>query len=106
MKKFIIPLVFFVLTGLSPVMANSSSSSVDKSIATNERKLSNKEAKQLVNRLKDIRDMDMNNLSDDQKRDLQKEVKDIKDNLKKNAGVVIYLSAAAIIIIILLILLL
>ncbi|MCF6129619.1 hypothetical protein L1S35_08040 [Flavobacterium sp. AS60] len=58
----------------------------------------------LLNRLKEIKDMDKSNLSRAEKKELRKEVKEIKATMKaSNNGV--YLSVGAIIIIILLLIL-
>jgi hypothetical protein len=103
MKK-LIPFAFAIMLGLTPALANNNATADNKTVANTERKLSNAEAKLLVNRLKQIQKMDLKNLSSEQKQQLRTEVQDIKESLKTN--VVIYLSAAAIIIIILLILLL
>ena len=103
MKKLIL-LASFLLTATP--MLTSAKPATDKAVAATERKLNNAEAKQLVNRLKEIKAMDLKNMSSVQKQELRKEVKGINETLKQNAGVAIYLSAAAIIIILLLILLL
>lgn len=60
----------------------------------------------LVNRYNEIENMDKSGLSSSEKKQLRKESSDIKDELKAQDGVVIYLSGAAILIIILLIILL
>lgn len=58
----------------------------------------------LLNRLKEIRDMDKSNLSRAEKKSLRKEVKEIKTTMKASSNG-IYLSIGAIIIIILLLIL-
>lgn len=63
------------------------------------------EVKNMLNRLEEIKKMDKSNMSRAEKKELRKEVKTIKANLKaSNHG--IYLSVGAIIIIILLLILL
>lgn len=58
-------------------------------------------SQQLMNRLKEIRDMDKSHLTSSEKRDLRKEVREIRKQGKNG----IYLSVGAIIIIILLLIL-
>jgi hypothetical protein len=60
-------------------------------------------SQQLTNRLIEIRDMDKSNLTRAEKRELRKEVKQIKKDSKRSG---IYLSVGAIIIIVLLLILL
>lgn len=60
-------------------------------------------AKQIETRLVEIRNIDKSNLSSSEKKELRKEVKDLKKQAKSNG---IYLSVGAIIIIILLLILL
>jgi hypothetical protein len=62
-------------------------------------------AQQLLNRLEEIKDMDKSELSGSEKKELRKEVKGIKKEMKTISGGV-YLSVGAIIIIILLLILL
>ena len=61
-------------------------------------------AQQLINRLEDIKAMDKSELSRLEKKSLRKEVKGIRNELKRSSGGV-YLSVGAIIIIILLLIL-
>ena len=61
------------------------------------------EVRSLMNRLEEIRDMDKTNLESSEKKELRREVREIKRELR---GKGIYLSTGAIIIIVLLILLL
>jgi len=62
------------------------------------------EVKVMLNRLEEIKDMDKSNLSRSEKKELRKEVKAIKAELK-STGNGVYLSVGAIIIIILLLIL-
>jgi hypothetical protein len=59
-------------------------------------------SQQAMNRLMEIKNMDKSNLTSEQKRELRKEVKAIRDDRRRNG---IYLSVGAIIIIILLLIL-
>lgn len=63
------------------------------------------EAEALLSRLNEIKAMDKSNLSSSEKKQLRKEVREIKSNLKNNNNG-IYLSVGAVIIIILLLILL
>jgi len=63
------------------------------------------EVRVMLNRLDEIKEMDKSALSRSEKKELRKEVKTIKKNLKKS-GQGIYLSASAIIIILLILILL
>ncbi|TRX39733.1 hypothetical protein [Flavobacterium restrictum] len=60
--------------------------------------------KVMLNRLNEIKDMDKSNLSSTEKKELRKEVRTIKANLK-SSGNGVYLSVGAIIIVILLLIL-
>jgi hypothetical protein len=78
-------------------------------VAANETPMANTEkpnndarAQQLMNRLKEIRDMDKSHLTSSEKRELRKEVRHIKKDNSKG----VYLSVGAIIIIVLLLILL
>jgi biopolymer transport protein ExbD len=96
--KKIIPLalVLFSLTIMSPVTASNATPGT-KDIPKEQL------AKQIESRLVEIKKMDKSNLSQAEKRELRKEVKDLKKQAKTNG---IYLSVGAIIIIILLLILL
>lgn len=72
---------------------------------TTEKPVESAEATQLLRRLDEIKAMDKSELSKDEKKDLRKEVKGIKKELRAVAGGV-YLSVGAIIIIVLLLILL
>lgn len=63
------------------------------------------EVKNMLNRLEEIKEMDKSNMSRSEKKELRKEVKTIKANLRATSNGV-YLSVGAIIIIILLLILL
>lgn len=68
--------------------------------------LSKEEAQMLVSRLFEIRKLDKNLLTLNDKKVLRKEVNGIKEKLQKADGVVFYISGTAIIIILLLLILL
>ncbi|HMC01398.1 MAG TPA: hypothetical protein VKN14_10230 [Flavobacteriaceae bacterium] len=64
------------------------------------------EIKMMVDRVNEIKDMDKSNLTRSEKKELRKELRTIKKDLKKRAGKGIYISTGAIIIILLLIIIL
>jgi hypothetical protein len=106
--RIILRVILFVILALSTSsgFANKSEANANRETGR-ENKMNNAEAKRLVSRLHDIRDMDKKALTSDQKRDLRKEVNNIKEQMQKSRpGYVIYISATALIIILLLILLL
>lgn len=96
LKKFIrVLLVTMCITLVSPAFANgipATKSEVPKEVR----------AKQIENRLVEIRDLSKTNLTSEEKKDLRKEVKSLRREARSNG---IYLSVGAIIIIILLLIL-
>ena len=70
-----------------------------------ENKLSAEEVSRLTKRVEEIRDMDKSNLTVTEKRELRKELRTTKENVRKDGGY-IYISAGTVIIILLLIILL
>jgi hypothetical protein len=70
-----------------------------------ENKLSDEEVSRLTKRVEEIRTMDKSALTVVEKRALRKELRGIKETVKKNGGV-IYISGGAILIIILILILL
>ena len=107
MKSFIMAMVF----GITMASAdNSTNEKSDKTkveeITASSGKLSGEETKLLISRLYEIRSLDRNLLTMNDKKILRKEVNGISEKLHKDGGVVFYLSGTAIIIIILLLILL
>jgi hypothetical protein len=105
--RTILRFVLFVFLALSasPGFSNSEVKAIKEN--TKENRMSNSEAQRLLSRLREIRGMDKSALTTDKKKDLRKEVNNIKDQVQKNRpGYFIYISLTALIIIILLILLL
>lgn len=104
MKKtiFIALLMIFSL-GASTAFAGKSDS---KSIApaATENKLSTEELSKMKNRVEEIRKMDKSEMTVTEKRELRKESKGIKENVRKN-GEVIYISGGTILLIIIILLL-
>lgn len=108
MKKSIFG--FLMIFMLSATMAfageNNLKAASDNSAAVvkTENKLSAEEVTRLTKRVEEIRSMDKSELTSVEKRELRKEVKGIKENVRKN-GEVIYISGGTILLIILIIIL-
>jgi len=108
MKKSIFG--FLMIFMLSATMAfageNNLKAASDNSAAVvkTENKLSAEEVTSLKNRVEEIRAMDKSELTSVEKRELRKEVKGIKENVRKN-GEVIYISGGTILLIILIVIL-
>nr|WP_294939335.1 hypothetical protein [uncultured Flavobacterium sp.] len=101
---FLKAVVFFIMMNVT-VSAYSFTTETDPVTTATPAKTEDVRGQQLVERLKEIRDMDKSELSRAEKKELRKEVKAIKKELAvDHKG--IYLSVGAIIIIILLLILL
>jgi len=72
---------------------------------TTENKLSEEEISRLTSRVEEIRDIDKTNLTTKEKRELKKELKEIKENVKRSGGAV-YIGTGTLILIIILVILL
>lgn len=70
-----------------------------------ENKLSEEEVARMTKRIEEIRDMDKSDLTMKEKRELRKELKTTKENLRRDGGY-IYISVATVALIVLLVLLL
>jgi len=70
-----------------------------------ENKLSEEEISRLTRRVEEIRDMDKTDMTGKEKRELKKELKGIKENVR-NSGGIVYISAGTLILIIILVILL
>ena len=110
MKKIILFAFLFIFAlGASTVFAaNSDPNSAKDNLVVpdkTENKLSEEEMSRLTKRVEEIRDMDKTNMTVKEKRELKKELKGIKENVRRNGGVV-YISAGTLILIILLVILL
>ena len=109
MKKtiFIALLMIFSL-GASTAFAGKSDlkSKSDKStvLTKSENNLSALEVNRLTTRVEEIRDMDKTNMTVSEKRELRKESKGIKENVRKG-GEIIYISGGTILLIILILIL-
>jgi hypothetical protein len=101
MKTIFLSLAMFLAASLG-VSANTTNEPVAAPVPVNER-MSDQEVNRLVDRVKEIRDMDLKNLSAKQKKELRNELKEMQ---RVTGGVYIGGAALVIIIVLLLILLL
>ena len=97
-------LALFMSLTFVPLRMNAETNVILTSTASN-RIVDSAQANALIGRLNEIKVMDKSNLSSFEKRELRKETRSIKKNLRQLGGGV-YLSAGAIIIIVLLLILL
>ena len=110
MKKTIFfgMLLIFTLSSTIAFASKKDSKAVTENTATlvkTENKLSEEELSRLTRRVEEIRDMDKTSMTVKEKRELRKELKAIKENVKRN-GSVIYISAGTLVLIIILVILL
>ncbi|HZV70925.1 MAG TPA: hypothetical protein VFG10_15320 [Saprospiraceae bacterium] len=105
MKKLIIPMMTTCLLLSFMPISLQAATHPDAITTSNSEVIENKEANALLTRLYEIKAMDVKQMNHAEKKQLRKEVKAIKSELKAVTGGV-YLSAGAIIIIVLLLLLL
>lgn len=109
MKKTIFFAIVMIFT-LSATMAFAGNkdlkSNAEKSAVplTTENKLSEEEISRLTKRVEEIRDMDKSELEAKDRKELRKEVKEIKKNVK-NSGGTIYIGGSALLLIILILIL-
>ena len=103
--KLLFMLVLFALNAPLSISASESKSVSSATPVGTENKMSEEEAARLTKRIEEIRAMDKSNLTAGEKRELRKEVKGIKEKVRRDGGV-IYISAGTILIIILILLLL
>jgi peptidoglycan hydrolase CwlO-like protein len=73
--------------------------------AKTENKMSEEELTRLTKRVEEIRDMDKSDMTAKEKKELRKEVKGIKENVKRDGGY-IYIGAGTLLVVILLVILL
>ena len=99
-KLFFALLMVFALSAPATFAA----SKAEKKVATTENKMTSEEASRLTKRVEEIRDMDKTNLTVTEKRELRKELKATKENIRKDGGY-IYVSAGTVILIIILVIL-
>jgi hypothetical protein len=110
MKKIILFtfLVIFTLSASTAFASKADPKSASDNLAVpnkTENKLSEEELSRLNKRAEEIRDMDKTNLTGKEKRELKKEVKGIKENVRRDGGVY-YIGGGTLLLIIILIILL
>jgi len=109
MKKtlfFGILMIFMVSASMaSASKAELKSASKNSSVVIRDDKLSAAEITVLTERVEAIRSMDRSEMTTSEKRELRKELKGIKENVRKDGGV-IYISGSVLLLIIILIILL
>lgn len=102
MKKTIFIALMMIFTLGATSFANNSDSKTAP--AATENKLSTEEITRLNNRVEEIRNIDKSDMTVAEKRELRKESKEIKENVRKG-GEVIYISGGTILLIILILIL-
>lgn len=100
-KLFFVLLMVFALSAPTTFAAKKKLVKVDRV----ENKLTEEEVNRMTKRIEEIRDMDKSDLTVTEKRELRKELKTTKENLKRDGGY-IYVSVATVALILLLVLLL
>ncbi len=108
-KSILFVLVMIFSMGASTAFATKTdpTTSPDKLAVPNktENKLSEEELSRLARRAEEIRDMDKTNMTVKEKRAINKDLKGIKENVRRNNGVV-YIGTGTLILIIILVILL
>lgn len=109
MRKFIFSGILMIFTLSSTIAfagntALKSASENPAAVVKTENKLSTDDVARLTKRVEEIRSMDKSELTVTEKRELRKEVRGIKENVRKN-GEVIYISGGTLLLIILIIVL-
>jgi len=104
MKKTIFIALMMIFTlGATTTFASKSDLKSNAPVAT-ENKLSAEEVSRLNSRVEEIRKMDKSDMTVTEKRELRKESKSIKENVRKS-GEIIYISGGTLLLIILIIIL-
>jgi len=102
-KTLFIALMMIFTLGATTAFASKTDLKSNAPAAT-ENKLSAEEVSRLNNRVEEIRKMDKSDMTVSEKRELRKESKSIKENVRKN-GEVIYIGGSTLLLIIIIILL-
>lgn len=110
MKKtiFFVFIMIFTMTSAMAFAANTDAKTGDEKSAVpvkTENKLSEEEITRLTKRVEEIRNMDKSEMNAKDRKELRKELKEIKENVKKSGGTVVISGLALVLIIILVILL-
>ncbi|HEY3390728.1 MAG TPA: DUF6272 family protein [Prolixibacteraceae bacterium] len=104
MRKFIFLGILMIFTLSSTMVFAGKTESNSAAVVKTENKLSAEDVARLTKRVEEIRSMDKSEMTVTEKRELRKEVKGIKENVRKN-GEVIYISGGTLLLIILIIIL-
>jgi hypothetical protein len=106
MKKTIFGFLMIFMFSATMAFASKTESTSNNTAAVvkTENKLSAEEVASMTKRVEEIRAMDKSEMTSVEKRELRKEVKGIKENVRKN-GEVIYISGGTLLLIILIIIL-
>jgi len=107
MKKIVLFafLVIFSLSAFATIPDTKSKSENAAIPDSTENKMSDEEISRLNRRVEEIRDMDKTNLTVKEKRELKKELKGIKENVRRGGGTIVIGTGTLILIILLVILL-
>ena len=106
MKKIIFfTLIMIFSLGASTAYGTSKDKSADLAPLKSENKLSAEEISRITRRVEEIRDMDKTNMTVMEKRSIRKELKGMKRNVRRDAGVV-YIGTGTLLLIIILVILL
>ena len=111
MKKilFIALLMVISMSATTVLAANTNTKNPTEKLAVpakTENKLNDEQVNRLKSRVREIRDMDKTNMTSSEKLALRKEVKEIKQTVKKEGGYIYIGGATVVLIVILLIILL
>ena len=104
MRKFIFSGILMIFTLSSTMLFAGNTSDKSAAVTKTENKLSAEDVARMTKRVEEIRSMDKSEMTSVEKRELRKEVKGIKENVRKDGGI-IYISGGTILLIILIIIL-
>lgn len=106
MKKtiFIAIMMIFTLSATTTFASKSDLKSVAPAVTEN--KLSAEELNRMNTRVEEIRKMDKSDMTVTEKRELRKEAKGIKENVKRDGGGYVYIGGGTLLLVLLIILLL
>ena len=99
-------MIFTLSSTIAFASKKEAKTAIENSVAVTktENKLTTEEVAVMTARVEEIRDMDKSNMTGMEKRELRKEMKAIKENVRKD-GSVIYISAGTLLLIVLIIVL-
>ena len=103
MRKFIF-IALLVVLSISPMLSFASDTRSRTEVVIKDDKFSSEQIEVLEKRVEAIRSMDKSDMTTVEKREMRKELKGIKENVRKDGGV-IYISGGTLLLIILIIIL-